>query len=104
MNAVAPEAVTNAEFARALGRALRRPAILAVPGIAIRMLPGGMGREMLRTSEHVVPKTLLDCGVRTRRRRWARSWPTSRADRRDPDPLIPPRRVLGLHAWPGVVW
>ena len=64
VNAVAPEAVTNAEFARALGRALRRPAILAVPGIAIRMLPGGMGREMLLTSEHVVPKTLLDCGFR----------------------------------------
>ena len=36
INATAPEPVTNAEFSRALGRALGRPALLPVPGLALR--------------------------------------------------------------------
>jgi uncharacterized protein (TIGR01777 family) len=60
VNAVAPEAVTNAEFTRALARAVRRPAFFAVPAFAIAMLPGGMGRETLLTSERVAPAALRE--------------------------------------------
>jgi len=62
INNVAPEPVTNEAFTRALARAVRRPAVLPVPALALRMLPGGMGREALLASERVVPKALLDAG------------------------------------------
>src|SRR5215204_6616333 len=40
VNATAPHPVTNAEFARALGRALRRPALLPTPAFAIKIAVG----------------------------------------------------------------
>ena len=40
VNAVAPEAVTSRTFARTLGRALRRPAILPTPTLALRTIFG----------------------------------------------------------------
>ena len=42
VNATAPAPVTNAEFSKALGRALHRPAVLPVPGFALRLLYGEM--------------------------------------------------------------
>lgn len=62
VNAVGPETVTNAEFTRALGRAVGRPTPFVVPGLAIRLLPGGIGRELLLASERVAPKALRDAG------------------------------------------
>ena len=53
LDATAPAPVTNAEFARALGRALRRPAVLpARPGIRLEVAAGrdGGGAPALRTS------------------------------------------------------
>ena len=38
INAVAPEPVRNADLTRELARALRRPALLPVPGVAVRAL------------------------------------------------------------------
>jgi uncharacterized protein (TIGR01777 family) len=55
MNAVAPQPARNADFARALGRALHRPALLPVPGLALRLLLGEMS-EVLTASQRVVPK------------------------------------------------
>ena len=42
VNATAPEPVSNRDFSRALGRALKRPALLPVPGAALRLLYGEM--------------------------------------------------------------
>jgi uncharacterized protein len=42
VNATAPQPVTNKEFSRALGRALRRPAFAPVPALAVRALYGEM--------------------------------------------------------------
>lgn len=64
VNAVAPEAVTNAAFTRALAHAVRRPAFVRVPAFAIAMIPGGMGRETLLASERVVPAALDALGFR----------------------------------------
>ncbi|MES1255779.1 MAG: TIGR01777 family oxidoreductase [Acidobacteriota bacterium] len=40
VNGVAPEPATSRDFARALGAALHRPAVLPVPGVALRLLFG----------------------------------------------------------------
>jgi uncharacterized protein (TIGR01777 family) len=62
VNLAAPDAVTNAEFTRTLGRVLRRPTIFAVPAFALRAIAGEMAEEMLLTSQHVIPKRLLEAG------------------------------------------
>ena len=60
-NGVAPEAVTNAEFTKQLGRALHRPAFLPVPELALRALMGEMA-DVLFDSQRVVPKAALEAG------------------------------------------
>jgi uncharacterized protein (TIGR01777 family) len=42
VNVCAPEPATNREFSKALGRALGRPAVMPVPGLAVRLLYGEM--------------------------------------------------------------
>jgi uncharacterized protein (TIGR01777 family) len=65
MNATAPEPVRNAELAKALGRALRRPALLPVPGMALRALYGEMS-EVVTTGARVVPAKALMNGYEFR--------------------------------------
>lgn len=62
VNAVAPRAVTNREFTKALGRVLRRPTILPAPATAIRLLLGEFGRETLLASTRVRPTVLERAG------------------------------------------
>lgn len=63
VNLVAPSPVTNAEFTEALGRALRRPTILPVPGFALRAVAGTeLANEMLLGGARVIPKVLEDHG------------------------------------------
>ena len=62
-NVTSPDPVTNAAFTRALGRALHRPALLAVPEPIIRVAVGTeMTSEFLFASQRVVPERLLDSG------------------------------------------
>ena len=49
------------EFSRALGRALRRPALLPVPGLALRLLYGEMA-QIVTTGARVVPAKPLVLG------------------------------------------
>lgn len=46
-NATAPETITNGELARALGRALHRPAVLPVPAFALRLALGELSDALL---------------------------------------------------------
>jgi uncharacterized protein (TIGR01777 family) len=55
MNATAPQPVTNAEFTRALARALKRPAVFPVPAVALRILLGEMADALLLTGQRAVP-------------------------------------------------
>ncbi len=57
MNVVAPNAVSNAEFAKALGRALDRPSWLPAPAFALRAL-FGEGAEPILSGQHAVPSVL----------------------------------------------
>jgi uncharacterized protein (TIGR01777 family) len=60
VNLVAPEAVTNAAFTKALGSVIHRPTLLPVPRFAIRTIFGEMGDKLLLGSTRVHPKKLLD--------------------------------------------
>jgi uncharacterized protein len=61
VNATAPRPVTNREFSRALGRALHRPAVLPVPGAAVRLLYGGMAVLVLE-GQDARPRRTLELG------------------------------------------
>jgi uncharacterized protein len=63
VNLTAPHPVTNAAFSRALGRALRRPAVLPVPGFALRLLYGEMA-QIVTTGQRVIPRRLEELGFR----------------------------------------
>jgi uncharacterized protein (TIGR01777 family) len=60
-NVTAPTPVSNRDFSRALGRALHRPALLPVPGIALQALYGEMS-EIVTTGARVVPAKALVLG------------------------------------------
>ncbi len=64
VNLTAPSPVTNAEFTRALGRALHRPAILPAPAFALRLALGQMADEALLSSARAVPNRLTAAGFR----------------------------------------
>jgi uncharacterized protein (TIGR01777 family) len=55
MNATAPRPVTNAEFARTLGRVIRRPAFMPAPGFALRLALGEMADALLLSGQRAVP-------------------------------------------------
>lgn len=61
VNAVAPGACTNKEFSKALGRALRRPAVLPVPPAALRVAFGEVA-SVLTSSQRCVPERALAAG------------------------------------------
>lgn len=61
-NLAAPEAVNSRNFARALGRALGRPAFLPAPAFALRLLLGQMAEEVLLSGVNAVPARLLAAG------------------------------------------
>lgn len=64
INIVGPAPVTNAEFNRALGRALHRPAPLVVPGFALRAAIGEFAREALLSGPRAIPSALEAAGYR----------------------------------------
>jgi len=62
VNMVAPEPVTNAEFAKTLASVLGRPAIFPMPAFAARLAFGEMGEELLLGSQKVEPGRLIGAG------------------------------------------
>jgi uncharacterized protein (TIGR01777 family) len=69
VNITAPQPVRNGEFTRTLGQALRRPAVLPVPAIALRIALGPMADEALLVSTRAVPAKLMKAGFVFRRAR-----------------------------------
>lgn len=62
VNVCAPEPVTNADFTTALGRVVSRPTLLPFPEVAVQLLFGQMGQEMLLGGQRAVPRKLLASG------------------------------------------
>jgi uncharacterized protein len=63
VNVTAPTPVTNAELSRTLGKVLRRPAVLPIPGFALQLMYGEMA-SVVTTGQRVVPARLLNLGYR----------------------------------------
>ncbi|CAM3568665.1 TIGR01777 family oxidoreductase [Kibdelosporangium persicum] len=62
VNMTAPNPVTNAEFTRALSRAMGRPAPWVAPKFALRLALGELADEGALASQHIIPKALQDNG------------------------------------------
>lgn len=59
LNVTAPKPVTNAEFARALGRALHRPAWIRTPGFVVRAAAGQVADIAVLAGQRVLPAKAL---------------------------------------------
>jgi uncharacterized protein (TIGR01777 family) len=61
-NVTAPNPVTMDDLARALGAAMRRPAAMRVPGVALRIALGDGLAQMLLTGQRIAPGALTAAG------------------------------------------
>lgn len=62
LNTVSPNPATNGQFAKALGEALGRPAVLPFPAVVAKAVFGEMAEEALLTGQRALPARLLDAG------------------------------------------
>ena len=62
VNTVAPNPVTNLQFTKSLGRAIKRPTIFPMPAFAAKLVFGEMANDLLLSSTRVVPERLKQSG------------------------------------------
>ncbi|QLY33471.1 TIGR01777 family oxidoreductase [Nocardia huaxiensis] len=62
VNMVGPAPVTNAEFTRAVGRAMHRPTPLVVPAFALRWAVGEFAQEGILHGPRAIPAALEEAG------------------------------------------
>jgi hypothetical protein len=62
VNLSAPNPVRNSDYTAAIGRALHRPTVAAVPRFALRAALAGFADEGALVSQRAVPRKLLDSG------------------------------------------
>ena len=60
-NFTGKDPVRQKEFAKALGRALKRPALIPAPAFLVRAIMGELGSALLE-SQRAIPRHLLDAG------------------------------------------
>ncbi len=66
VNIVSPTPITNAEFAKTLGRVLHRPALIPAPAFVLRLALGEMADALLLASARALPTRLTAAGYRFR--------------------------------------
>src|SRR5258708_932506 len=64
INVVSPQPLQNAEFTKALARAMHRPALFPAPAFALRLALGEMADALLLSSQRVLPQVLEKLGYR----------------------------------------
>lgn len=62
VNGAAPKPVTNKEWSKALGRALHRPAVLPIPGIAVEVKFGREFGKVTQGGQRVLPRRTEELG------------------------------------------
>lgn len=62
VNLTSPNPVTNKNFTAALGKALKRPAVLPLPPFVARAIMGEMADELILESTRVIPEKLVQAG------------------------------------------
>jgi hypothetical protein len=60
-NLTAPQAVSNAEVSRVIGRVMRRPSLVPVPGFLLRLVLGEKASIVLE-GQRPAPRRLLELG------------------------------------------
>ncbi|MCK5918706.1 MAG: TIGR01777 family oxidoreductase [Cocleimonas sp.] len=60
INGTAPNPVRNDEFTKTLGKALKRPTIIPMPAMMLKLMLGEGAEELLLAGQCVVPKKMLD--------------------------------------------
>ena len=66
VNLSSPNPATNAQFVKAFGRALHRPAVIPAPAFAVKAAFGEMGESALLEGQRVLPAKLLAAGFELR--------------------------------------
>ena len=61
-NLTAPEPVTQKQYAKTLGRVLRRPAFAPLQGFVLKIMLGEMAGALVLDGQRVLPKRLLESG------------------------------------------
>jgi NAD dependent epimerase/dehydratase family enzyme len=62
VNVVSPNPVTNREFTVAASQVLKKPALLPVPAVALKLIFGEMAGETLLASQRAMPGVLTAAG------------------------------------------
>jgi NAD dependent epimerase/dehydratase family enzyme len=62
VNVTAPNPVTNREFTSVVSEVLRKPAMVPVPAIALKMLFGEMAKQTILASQRALPVALSNAG------------------------------------------
>lgn len=62
VNFVAPSCITQKEFAKTLGKVLKRPTVMTTPAFILSSLYGEMAEDLLLNGQCASPKVLLDNG------------------------------------------
>ena len=63
-NMTSPNPVTQKQYAKTLGKVLRRPAFAPVPGFVMKILFGELGKSLILDGQKVHPKRLLELGFK----------------------------------------
>lgn len=64
VNGVAPQIITNREFAKAFGQALWRPSFVPLPTFAVNLMFGEERAKIMTEGQKVWPKKALDTGYK----------------------------------------
>lgn len=64
INGTSPNPVKNETFTKVLGKVLQRPAFLPMPKIAVKLLMGQMGEELLLKGKKILPEKVLESGYK----------------------------------------
>ena len=62
VNLVSPNPATSVQFTKSLGRAVGRPTVFPLPGLAVKTLFGERGEAVLLEGQRALPARLLDAG------------------------------------------
>ena len=64
VNGTSPNPVTNEVFTKTLGKVLKRPTILTMPAIVVKILVGQMSEELLLAGKNIFPVKMLNAGYK----------------------------------------
>jgi uncharacterized protein (TIGR01777 family) len=64
INGTSPHPVTNHTFTKVLGKVLKRPTLLPMPEVVVKLLMGQMGEELLLAGKKIFPAKILDAGYK----------------------------------------